>query len=443
MSDTLKQVLAANGRYAGAFGDKGRLALPPARRFAILTCMDARLDPAKYAGLAEGDAHVIRNAGGRASDDAIRSLVISYKLLATREWFVVHHTNCGMQLFNDEVIGGLLEQSLETAELHGDHWHDARRGPGSIEGRYVKWLAFDDLEASVVEDVTRIRAHPLVPARIPIYGFIYDVGTGRLVDVPEATTAGRAARGGPRGGAPRATPRALRRRRRSACGSGGQAQAAIADDHVATHEAVGDQEGDRLSDVVGLSDPTDRCLAGIVSEHGLPLLGRQEVPPGCIHDARRHAVHPQGTKLCGENRHEHGHGGVRGTDTSRPRHGRVRADGGNESDAAVLAEEGKSRLSNSEVRVDLLLKALADIGDADRRERAESLAAAESQNEMVERADPGECIVQRMGGGRVHDDGFGAGHRLAYVVEALRATTCNGYLQTRRQQLARGRQADS
>jgi carbonic anhydrase len=193
MSDTLKQVLAANGRYAGAFGDKGRLALPPARRFAILTCMDARLDPAKYAGLAEGDAHVIRNAGGRASDDAIRSLVISYKLLATREWFVVHHTNCGMQLFNDEVIGGLLEQSLETAELHGDHWHDARRGPGSIEGRYVKWLAFDDLEASVVEDVTRIRAHPLVPARIPIYGFIYDVGTGRLVDVPEATTAGRAA----------------------------------------------------------------------------------------------------------------------------------------------------------------------------------------------------------------------------------------------------------
>jgi carbonic anhydrase len=79
------------------FGSKGDLALPPARGFAILTCMDARLDPAKYAGLSEGDAHVIRNAGGRASDDAIRSLVISHKLLGTREWFVVHHTDCGME----------------------------------------------------------------------------------------------------------------------------------------------------------------------------------------------------------------------------------------------------------------------------------------------------------------------------------------------------------
>ena len=79
------------------FGDKGSLALPPARRFAILTCMDARLDPAKFAGLAEGDAHVIRNAGGRASDDAIRSLIISHKLLGTNEWFVIHHTDCGMK----------------------------------------------------------------------------------------------------------------------------------------------------------------------------------------------------------------------------------------------------------------------------------------------------------------------------------------------------------
>lgn len=193
MSDTLKEVLAANGRYAAAFGDKGKLALPPRRHFAILTCMDARLDPAKYAGLAEGDAHVIRNAGGRASDDAIRSLVISYKLLGTREWFVIHHTNCGMELFTDDVIGGLLEDSLETAELHGDHWHDVGRGPGSIEGRYVKWLAFRDLETSVVEDVRRIRAHPLVPRRIPVHGFIYDVGTGRLIEIPAAAAAGRAA----------------------------------------------------------------------------------------------------------------------------------------------------------------------------------------------------------------------------------------------------------
>src|SRR5215471_650466 len=92
MTKILDEVLAANAKYAESFGDKGNLPLPPSRHFAILTCMDARLDPAKYAGLSEGDAHVIRNAGGRASDDAIRSLVISYKLLGTREWFVIHHT---------------------------------------------------------------------------------------------------------------------------------------------------------------------------------------------------------------------------------------------------------------------------------------------------------------------------------------------------------------
>src|SRR5207344_2719550 len=119
MSKILSEVLASNHAYAASFGDKSKLALPPARGFAILTCMDARLDPAKYAGLAEGDAHVIRNAGGRASDDAIRSLVISYKLLGTREFFVIHHTNCGMELFKDEVIGDLLTDSLETAKFDG------------------------------------------------------------------------------------------------------------------------------------------------------------------------------------------------------------------------------------------------------------------------------------------------------------------------------------
>src|SRR6476619_2996740 len=113
----LDEVLAANEQYAASFGAKSELALPPARHFAILTCMDARLDPAKYAGLSEGDAHVIRNAGGRASDEAIRSLVISYKLLGTAEWFVIHHSNCGMEFFTNEVMAGLLEQSLETAEL--------------------------------------------------------------------------------------------------------------------------------------------------------------------------------------------------------------------------------------------------------------------------------------------------------------------------------------
>src|SRR5262245_29381852 len=113
MSKVLEEVIAANNDYASDFGDKASLPLPPGRRFAILTCMDARLDPAKYAGLAEGDAHVIRNAGGRASDDAIRSLVISYKLLGTSEWFVIHHTDCGMGLFTDDVIRDLLASSLK------------------------------------------------------------------------------------------------------------------------------------------------------------------------------------------------------------------------------------------------------------------------------------------------------------------------------------------
>src|SRR5476651_2881921 len=120
MSNILDSVLSANVQYALSFGQKGKLPLPPARRFAILTCMDARLDPAKFAGLAEGDAHVIRNAGGRASDDAIRSLVISYKLLGTNEWFVIHHSNCGMEFFTDEVMRGLLASSLDTAELGAD-----------------------------------------------------------------------------------------------------------------------------------------------------------------------------------------------------------------------------------------------------------------------------------------------------------------------------------
>jgi carbonic anhydrase len=193
MSRILEEVLAANAAYAGQFGDKGKLPLPPARRFAILTCMDARLIPASYAGLAEGDAHVIRNAGGRASDDAIRSLVISYKLLGTREWFVIHHTDCGMQLFTDDVIADLLEKSLETATIDATGWHDVGRGPGSVAGRFIKWHTIADLDRSVVEDVERIRSHPLVPRNIPIYGYIYDVKSGRLVEVPGATAAGRAA----------------------------------------------------------------------------------------------------------------------------------------------------------------------------------------------------------------------------------------------------------
>ena len=189
----LDEVLAANEEYVRTFGAKSELALPPARHFAILTCMDARLDPAKYAGLSEGDAHVIRNAGGRASDDAIRSLVISYKLLGTAEWFVIHHSNCGMEFFTNEVMTGLLEQSLETAALGPDGFYDVGAGPGSAAGRDIDWLTIADREQSVVDDVRRIRNHPLVPSTIPIYGYVYNVVTGGLEEVAEATEAGRAA----------------------------------------------------------------------------------------------------------------------------------------------------------------------------------------------------------------------------------------------------------
>lgn len=192
MSTILQEVLTANRAYAANFGDKANLPMPPGRHFAILTCMDARLDPAKYAGLAEGDAHVIRNAGGRASDDAIRSLVISYKLLGTREWFVIHHTDCGMETFTDEIMRDLLASSLKTASIDASGWHDSGEGPGSTEGHFIDWLTIKEQASSVTADVSRIRNHPLVPKTIPIYGYIYDVKSGKLIEVPAATAAGKA-----------------------------------------------------------------------------------------------------------------------------------------------------------------------------------------------------------------------------------------------------------
>ena len=190
MSQILEEVLNANESYAASFGAKAKLPMPPARQFAILTCMDARLDPAKFAGLSEGDAHVIRNAGGRASEDAIRSLVISYKLLGTREWFVIHHTDCGMLTFTNEVMRDLLAKSLDTASFHNGQWRDPGTGGGSPAGDYLEWLTIKDLAKSVVSDVTRIRQHPLVPARITLHGFIYNVSSGKLVEVPEAMSLG-------------------------------------------------------------------------------------------------------------------------------------------------------------------------------------------------------------------------------------------------------------
>jgi carbonic anhydrase len=190
MSRILNEVLAANAAYAKNFGDKAKLPIPPARRFAVLTCMDARIDPAKLAGLAEGDAHVIRNAGGRASDDAIRSLVISCKLLGTREWFVIHHTDCGMGMFTDDTMRTLLAGSLETAALGPAGWRNTGKGPGSNEADFIDWLTFKDPAEAVLTDIRRIRSHPLVPHDIAIYGYIYDVRSGRLVEVRGAKAIG-------------------------------------------------------------------------------------------------------------------------------------------------------------------------------------------------------------------------------------------------------------
>ena len=131
--------------------------------------MDARLDPSKFAGLSEGDAHVIRNAGGRVSDDVIRSLLISYKLLGTKEWFVIHHTDCGLQKFSNEDID-------EEFDLDSNN--------------KIDWLTFNDNEKSVIDDVLKLKNHPLVPNSIQIYGYIYDCKTGNLKEVFEATKVG-------------------------------------------------------------------------------------------------------------------------------------------------------------------------------------------------------------------------------------------------------------
>ena len=178
----LDEVLAANDAYAADFAPRAT-GDAAARGFAILTCMDARLDPAKYAGLAEGDAHVIRNAGGRASDDAIRSLVISYKLLGTGGVVVIHHTTAAWCSSPTRSWAACSSLSLETAALGDEGFYDVGEGPGSPEGKNIDWLTISDQQQAVVEDVAAIRNHPLVEGTIPVYGYVYHVETGRLVEV--------------------------------------------------------------------------------------------------------------------------------------------------------------------------------------------------------------------------------------------------------------------
>ncbi len=159
----IDEFLQANEQYATHF-TKGDLPLPPGRKVAVLACMDARLDPARFLGLEEGDAHVIRNAGGRAAD-ALRSLVISEQLLGTDTIAIVHHTDCGMLTFSDDAIHQKVKQ-----ELHAD-------------ADYIAFLPFGDLEQSVRDDITFLRNSKLIPESITIRGFIYDVHTGKLQEV--------------------------------------------------------------------------------------------------------------------------------------------------------------------------------------------------------------------------------------------------------------------
>ena len=156
----VEEVTAANERYASGFA-KGGLPTPPGRKFAVVTCMDARLDPAGFLGLEEGDAHVIRNAGGLVNDETIRSLVISHHLLGTEEALVIGHTDCGMLTFTN-------------ADVH------AKLGP---EAESIDFQPFSDVAARVRQSVETIRSHPLLVGEFEATGFVYDVGAGRIEPV--------------------------------------------------------------------------------------------------------------------------------------------------------------------------------------------------------------------------------------------------------------------
>jgi carbonic anhydrase len=160
----VQEFLKANEAYAASF-HKGDLPLPPARKVAVLACMDARLDPARALGLEEGDAHVIRNAGGRASDDALRSLIISEQLLATDTIVILHHTDCGMLTFSNEDLRTKLQGEFHTSADN------------------IDFLPFKNLEQSVRDDIATIKNSPFIPESISVVGFIYDVHSGKLLPV--------------------------------------------------------------------------------------------------------------------------------------------------------------------------------------------------------------------------------------------------------------------
>jgi len=165
-----EESLRNNEAYARTFG-KGDLPLPPAKKLAVVACMDARLHVSKILGLNEGDAHVIRNAGGAVTDDAIRSLAISQRLLGTEEVLLIHHTDCGMLTFSDDAVKAQIEKDTGI------------RPPFALE-------AFSNLEDDVRQSIARIKASPFIPKKDAVRGFIYDVTTGRLNEVQERVPAG-------------------------------------------------------------------------------------------------------------------------------------------------------------------------------------------------------------------------------------------------------------
>ncbi len=156
-------LLANNQSYADGF-DKADLPLPPGRKVAVVACMDARLDPARALGLEEGDAHVIRNAGGVVTDQEIRSLAISQNLLGTEEIVLIRHTDCGMLTFSDEEFADRLEQETGSRPAWDAH-------------------PFADLEEGVRASIERIRESPFIPRKESVRGFVYEVGSGRLREV--------------------------------------------------------------------------------------------------------------------------------------------------------------------------------------------------------------------------------------------------------------------
>ena len=168
---TIDEAMLANESYAREF-KLGHLPMPPARKLAIVACMDARLTVEQVLGLKTGDAHIIRNAGGIVTEDAIRSLLISHSLLGTQEFAVINHTDCGMLTFKDQDLREKLEKQTGTSSVTPAHFHP-----------------FSDLEENVRVQIQKIKSHPWIPKNVPVRGFVYDVKSGKLKEISAGRTA--------------------------------------------------------------------------------------------------------------------------------------------------------------------------------------------------------------------------------------------------------------